>query len=114
MLLLANVVIAIAYGAITVAIVAPVARAGLLRTSTLAVATSMIFFSGAVGHALHAVMTLLRDCARLPGRSPSGSCTPRSAPPRHSSSPTTTACASSMTIAVAVVLVACRAMRDGR
>lgn len=54
--LLANLVIAVAYGAITVAIVVPVARAGQLRTNKLAVATSMIFFSCAGGHALHAVM----------------------------------------------------------
>jgi two-component system cell cycle sensor histidine kinase/response regulator CckA len=54
--LLANMVIAVAYASITVAIVVPVARAGQLRTNKLAVATSMIFFSCAVGHALHAVM----------------------------------------------------------
>jgi two-component system cell cycle sensor histidine kinase/response regulator CckA len=56
MFLLANMIIAVAYLAITVAIVVPVKRAGQLRTNKLAVATSMIFFSCAVGHALHAVM----------------------------------------------------------
>ncbi len=54
--LLANMVITVAYASITVAIVVPVARAGQLRTNKLAVATSMIFFSCAVGHALHAAM----------------------------------------------------------
>jgi two-component system cell cycle sensor histidine kinase/response regulator CckA len=56
MFLLANAGIALAYFAITVAIVVPVKRAGQLRTNKLAVATSMIFFSCAVGHGLHAVM----------------------------------------------------------
>jgi two-component system cell cycle sensor histidine kinase/response regulator CckA len=55
--LLANMVIMIAYAAIMVAIVVPVARAGQLRTNRLATATALIFFSCAVGHALHAVMT---------------------------------------------------------
>ncbi|GAA4609534.1 hypothetical protein GCM10023107_92080 [Actinoplanes octamycinicus] len=54
--LLANMVIAVAYASITVAILVPVARAGQLRTNKLAVATAMIFFSCAVGHALHAIM----------------------------------------------------------
>jgi two-component system sensor histidine kinase/response regulator len=54
--LLGNIVIACAYAAITVAIVVPVVRAGQLRTNRLAVATALIFFSCAVGHALHAVM----------------------------------------------------------
>ncbi|MEV0901289.1 hypothetical protein [Actinoplanes sp. NPDC049802] len=57
--LLANMVITVAYASIMVAIVVPVARAGQLRTNKLAVATSMIFFSCAVGHALHAVMAYL-------------------------------------------------------
>ncbi|GAA2484295.1 hybrid sensor histidine kinase/response regulator [Winogradskya humida] len=52
--LVGNIVIACAYAAITVAIVVPVVRAGQLRTNRLAVATAMIFFSCAVGHALHA------------------------------------------------------------
>jgi two-component system cell cycle sensor histidine kinase/response regulator CckA len=54
--LLGNVVIMVAYTAITVAIVLPVARAGQLRTNKLATATALIFFSCAVGHGLHAVM----------------------------------------------------------
>ncbi|GID28024.1 PAS domain-containing sensor histidine kinase [Paractinoplanes brasiliensis] len=56
MFLLANIVITFAYASITVAILVPVTRAGQLRTNKLAVATSMIFFSCAVGHALHAIM----------------------------------------------------------
>ncbi len=56
MFLLANLVITVAYASITVAVVIPVTKAGQLRTNKLAVATSMIFFSCAVGHALHAVM----------------------------------------------------------
>ncbi|MFI1995648.1 PAS domain S-box protein [Actinoplanes sp. NPDC020271] len=54
--LMGNLVIMVAYAAITVAIVVPVARAGQLRTNRLATATAMIFFSCAVGHGLHAVM----------------------------------------------------------
>ncbi|MEV4281545.1 hypothetical protein [Actinoplanes xinjiangensis] len=54
--LLANIVIKFAYASITVAILVPVSRAGQLRTNKLAVATSMIFFSCAVGHALYAIM----------------------------------------------------------
>jgi PAS domain S-box-containing protein len=54
--LLANIVITFAYASIMVAILVPVTRAGQLRTNKLAVATAMIFFSCAVGHALHAVM----------------------------------------------------------
>ena len=51
-----NVVIALAYAAICMAILVPVVRAGQLRTNRLAVATAAIFFSCAVGHALHAAM----------------------------------------------------------
>jgi two-component system cell cycle sensor histidine kinase/response regulator CckA len=54
--LMGNLVIMVAYAAITVAIVVPVARAGQLRTNRLATATALIFFSCAVGHGLHAVM----------------------------------------------------------
>jgi len=54
--LMANMVIMVAYAAITAAIVVPVARAGQLRTNKLATATSLIFFSCAVGHGLHAAM----------------------------------------------------------
>ena len=57
--LLANVVITVAYASVTVSILVPVARAGQLRTNKLAGATAMIFFSCAVGHALHAVMAYL-------------------------------------------------------
>jgi PAS domain S-box-containing protein len=53
---LGNLVIMIAYAAISVAIVVPVTRAGQLRTNKLATATAMIFFSCSVGHGLHAVM----------------------------------------------------------
>jgi hypothetical protein len=38
------------------AIAVPVVRAGQTRTNRLAVATALIFFSCAVGHALHAAM----------------------------------------------------------
>ena len=67
--LLGNIVIACAYAAITVAIVVPVVRAGQLRTNRLAVATAMIFFSCAVGHALHAVMywQAAFQAAQMPG-----------------------------------------------
>ena len=64
--LLANIVITFAYASIMVAILVPVSRAGQLRTNKLAVATSMIFFSCAVGHALHAIMayqTVMRGSA---------------------------------------------------
>ncbi|GAA1042174.1 PAS domain-containing sensor histidine kinase [Virgisporangium ochraceum] len=64
--LLANVVIMIAYAAIMVAIVVPVARAGQLRTNKLAVATALIFFSCSVGHGLHAVMAY-RSILQPPG-----------------------------------------------
>nr|WP_296073334.1 ATP-binding protein [uncultured Actinoplanes sp.] len=56
--IVANVVIMVAYAAITVAIVVPVGRAGQLRTNKLATATAMIFFSCSVGHGLHALMAL--------------------------------------------------------
>jgi PAS domain S-box-containing protein len=55
--LLGNVIIMVAYAAIVVAIVIPVTRAGQLRTNKLAVATALIFFSCAIGHGLHALMT---------------------------------------------------------
>ncbi|GIE95520.1 hybrid sensor histidine kinase/response regulator [Paractinoplanes rishiriensis] len=57
MFLLANIVITVAYASIMVAILVPVARAGQLRTNKLAVATALIFFSCAVGHALHVTAT---------------------------------------------------------
>lgn len=59
MFLLANLVIMVAYTAITVAIVVPVTRAGQLRSNKLAGTTAMIFFSCAVGHGLHAFTALL-------------------------------------------------------
>lgn len=59
MFLLANLVIMVAYAAITVAIVVPVTRAGQLRSNKLATATALIFFSCAVGHGLHALAALL-------------------------------------------------------
>src|SRR5690348_5240312 len=55
--LLGNLVIMVAYAAIMVAIVVPVWRAGQLRSNKLAVATALIFFSCAVGHGLHALIT---------------------------------------------------------
>lgn len=54
--LIGNIVIAIAYAAICMAILVPVVRAGQARTNRLAVATALIFFSCAVGHAFHAAM----------------------------------------------------------
>jgi two-component system cell cycle sensor histidine kinase/response regulator CckA len=54
--LLGNLVIMVAYAAIMVAIVVPVARAGQLGTNRLATATALIFFSCAVGHGLHAAI----------------------------------------------------------
>ncbi|WP_305783350.1 PAS domain-containing hybrid sensor histidine kinase/response regulator [Symbioplanes lichenis] len=64
-----NIVIGCAYAAITMAILGPVVRAGQLRTNRLAVATSMIFFSCAVGHALHAAMywRAAYETAAMPG-----------------------------------------------
>ncbi|GAA2614625.1 hybrid sensor histidine kinase/response regulator [Paractinoplanes durhamensis] len=54
--LLANLVIMVAYAAITIAVMVPVSRAGQLRTNKLAVATALIFFSCAVGHGMHAFL----------------------------------------------------------
>ncbi|MFI7545487.1 ATP-binding protein [Actinoplanes sp. NPDC049599] len=64
-----NLVIACAYAAITIAIAVPVVRAGQLRSNRLAVATAMIFFSCAVGHALHAAMYWQAsiDAVAMPG-----------------------------------------------
>ncbi|WP_083449705.1 MULTISPECIES: PAS domain-containing sensor histidine kinase [Actinoplanes] len=55
--LLANLVIMVAYAAIMFAIVVPLRRAGQVRSNKLATATALIFFSCAVGHGLHAVMS---------------------------------------------------------
>ncbi|WP_238010674.1 PAS domain S-box protein [Dactylosporangium sp. AC04546] len=52
--LVGNLLIMVAYAAITLAIVVPVWRAGQLRTNKLAVATALIFCSCAVGHGMHA------------------------------------------------------------
>jgi len=56
--LLGNTVILVAYAAIAIAIAVPVARAGQLRTNRLATVTALIFFSAAVGHGIHAAMSL--------------------------------------------------------
>ncbi|GAA3388780.1 PAS domain S-box protein [Cryptosporangium minutisporangium] len=55
--LLGNLVIMVSYAAIMVAILVPLARAGQLRSNKLAMATALIFFSCAIGHGLHAVMS---------------------------------------------------------
>ena len=55
--LLGNLVIMVAYASIMAAIIVPVTRAGQLRTNKLAGATALIFFSCAVGHGLHALIT---------------------------------------------------------
>ena len=67
--LIGNTVIACAYAAICMAILVPVVRAGQLRSNRLAVATALIFFSCAVGHALHAAAywTASFDAAAMPG-----------------------------------------------
>jgi two-component system sensor histidine kinase/response regulator len=49
-----NLVIALVYAAITLAILRPVVRSGQVWTNRLATMTGLIFFSCAVGHALHA------------------------------------------------------------
>ncbi|MEV4510141.1 ATP-binding protein [Dactylosporangium sp. NPDC049525] len=69
--LLGNVVIMVAYAAIMVAIVVPVSRAGQLRTNKLAVATALIFFSCAVGHGFHALLSY-RNILHPGHGSPSG------------------------------------------
>ncbi|WP_250029456.1 hybrid sensor histidine kinase/response regulator [Paractinoplanes maris] len=56
--LLGNLVIMVAYAAIMVAIIVPVARARQLWTNKLGVATAMIFFTCSVGHGLHAFMAI--------------------------------------------------------
>jgi PAS domain S-box-containing protein len=50
---LGNLVIALSYALITVAIIVPVVRTGQVRSNRLATATALIFFSCAVGHGLH-------------------------------------------------------------
>ncbi|MCM4078750.1 ATP-binding protein [Paractinoplanes hotanensis] len=56
--LLGNLVIMVAYAAIMLAIIVPVARARQLWTNKLGVATAMIFFTCSVGHGLHAFMAI--------------------------------------------------------
>ena len=56
--LLGNLIIMVAYASIMVGILVPVARAQQVRSNKLAVATALIFFSCAVGHGLHALMTI--------------------------------------------------------
>ncbi|WP_240670560.1 hybrid sensor histidine kinase/response regulator [Actinoplanes solisilvae] len=69
--LAANLVIMVAYAAITVAIVVPVLQTGQLRTNKLATATAMIFFSCSLGHGLHAVMAL-QSATGSPGTAHAG------------------------------------------
>jgi hypothetical protein len=61
-----------AYAAIFAAILVPVVRTRQLATNRLAVATSLIFFSCAVGHALHAAayweMSFLAATPQMPGK----------------------------------------------
>lgn len=54
----ANTVVMLAYLGISAAIAVPLVRAGQLRTNRLGLATALIFFSCAVGHAGHAVHVL--------------------------------------------------------
>ncbi|WP_240670026.1 hybrid sensor histidine kinase/response regulator [Actinoplanes solisilvae] len=62
--LLGNLVIMVAYAAIMMAIIVPIARAGQLRSNTLGVATAMIFFTCSVGHGLHGYAAI-RDIEHL-------------------------------------------------
>lgn len=57
--LVANAVIALAYFAISFAIIRPLARSGQLRSNPLGGATAAIFFSCAVHHGIHAVHMLM-------------------------------------------------------
>jgi PAS domain S-box-containing protein len=52
---LGNLVIAVAYAAISATILVPVVGAGQLRSNRLATATALIFFSCSVGHGFHAL-----------------------------------------------------------
>ncbi|GID30738.1 hybrid sensor histidine kinase/response regulator [Paractinoplanes brasiliensis] len=56
--ILGNLVIVVAYASIMTAVLTPVIRAGQLRGNKLAVATAVVFFSGAVSHGLHALMAV--------------------------------------------------------
>ena len=55
--LLGNAVIMVAYAAVAAAIAVPLVRAGQVRSNRLATATALIFFSCAVGHGFHAVLS---------------------------------------------------------
>jgi two-component system cell cycle sensor histidine kinase/response regulator CckA len=68
-MMLGNIVIAISYAAIAVAIIVPVVRAHQAATNRLATATALIFFSCSVGHALHGVSAWLAASATtlMPG-----------------------------------------------
>lgn len=57
--LVANTVIAVAYFAISAAIIRPLAKSGQLRTNPLGAATAAIFFTCAVHHGAHSVHMLL-------------------------------------------------------
>ncbi len=53
--LVVNLVISVAYLAISTLIAVPLVRTHQLRTNKLALATAAIFFSCSVGHGLHAL-----------------------------------------------------------
>ena len=57
--LVANALIAVAYFAISTAIIRPLAKTGQLRTNPLGAATAAIFFTCAVHHGAHSVHMLL-------------------------------------------------------
>lgn len=57
--LVANSIIALAYFAISAAIIRPLARTGQLRTNPLGAATAAIFFTCAVHHGAHSVHMML-------------------------------------------------------
>jgi two-component system sensor histidine kinase/response regulator len=65
--LVGNLVIALAYAAITLAIARPVVRSGQVRTNRLATTTALIFFSCAVGHAFHAAAAVQSLLGAAPG-----------------------------------------------
>ena len=69
---LGNLVIALSYAAITAAIIAPVVRAGQVRSNRLATATALIFFSCAVGHGLHALAGWRAEAGMPSGHDGSG------------------------------------------
>ncbi len=83
--LLGNLIIACAYAAICMAILVPVVRAGQLRTNRLAVATALIFFSCAIGHAFHSAMYW--EAAAPPPPPPPSTAPHRAPPPRGQRTP---------------------------